>query len=1010
MSRTNITRTNFWRTLACSIPAAFLTAGLADAQVAADFSIRYHGNKFSPATSLSPKTVATVESTIHFNESRGAGSHARVLVQFREALTPSQLKAMPRPGIRLLEPLTPNLYAATVSPGGFARLAGWDAVRWAGPIPAQVKAAPELIAEPVVRHQVRKRGLAAFRVVFHRDVPLDAARQAIESLGGRFEPGAEKSFRLFHRTDVAIAPARLDALLADDLVAHVERFPYPNIAHNADAQARSNVDVVHQPPYQLDGEGIRVGIWDQGAVDRAHWDFTHRLRIMDGSDLQGDHATHVAGTITGTGATNANAMGMAPRVQLFSYGWADDLVELAEASGPLLSPVNRVRVSNHSYGARIGWDNATGAFNGTHTNFGQYQESSRELDRIVRDNNVVVTKSAGNDRDDQDQNGPIPPNGAPDCNVAGGFHCVGPKAVAKNVITVGAVDDLGSECLATGNGILPFSSVGPTDDGRIKPDLMANGCWLLSAVARAAFFDANGDGVDDHTGMYGRMSGTSMATPVVSGVVALLMQEAQRLGLDWSASSYKALLIQTAQEEGSDGPDFMTGWGTVDARAAVDVMRADTGPCVRELELAIPNASADLAFCVSPGDAEARVTAVWSDVPGAQLMNDIDLTLIEPDGDTEHTPWVLDATNPANAAIRNGGQDRVNNVEQVSVAGPTSGVWTARLTATTLVVDTDSNAPALQRQRVSVAGVCSSMPDGDDDGHLDCVDNCPAVANADQTDLDLDLVGDACDLDDDSDGVNDDEDNCPQVPNADQADMDNDARGDVCDPDDDNDCVDDDSDNCPSVANCGSLSGVDSAQICVTSCFDDAGFQDLDQLAAGYFGFCAEGDFGIDCFADGCPWPELPFADAGDLDLIKEIGTAFPERPAGFRILDPDRVRLPGEAAQSPTDLGPAIEAVVSRRIRERVRDSIGPAIGTPGDGGKAHSESRNNVHSADSRRPWLYAAPALTCTLLEGALTATYQQVREDWEQCQEREVIWRSQCQTDGDGDGIGDACDPN
>ncbi|MCP3144942.1 thrombospondin type 3 repeat-containing protein [Pyxidicoccus xibeiensis] len=93
------------------------------------------------------------------------------------------------------------------------------------------------------------------------------------------------------------------------------------------------------------------------------------------------------------------------------------------------------------------------------------------------------------------------------------------------------------------------------------------------------------------------------------------------------------------------------------------------------------------------------------------------------------------------------------------------------------------------------------LGDADGDGVLDASDNCPAVSNANQSDLDTDGAGDACDTDDDADGVEDLVDNCPVDANANQADVDGDTVGDVCDPDDDEDGIMDTHDNCPRLPN-----------------------------------------------------------------------------------------------------------------------------------------------------------------------------------------------------------------
>jgi len=92
-------------------------------------------------------------------------------------------------------------------------------------------------------------------------------------------------------------------------------------------------------------------------------------------------------------------------------------------------------------------------------------------------------------------------------------------------------------------------------------------------------------------------------------------------------------------------------------------------------------------------------------------------------------------------------------------------------------------------------------PDDDNDGVLDASDNCPLLSNADQANNDLDGLGDACDTDDDNDGVLDTADNCTKTPNPDQSDIDQDGQGDACDGDEDGDTVLNELDNCPTVPN-----------------------------------------------------------------------------------------------------------------------------------------------------------------------------------------------------------------
>ncbi|MCP3999612.1 MAG: VWA domain-containing protein, partial [Gammaproteobacteria bacterium] len=153
-------------------------------------------------------------------------------------------------------------------------------------------------------------------------------------------------------------------------------------------------------------------------------------------------------------------------------------------------------------------------------------------------------------------------------------------------------------------------------------------------------------------------------------------------------------MIQTAQDVNGPGqsrlgPDYATGWGIVDAQAAADLLRLPAGSGIAQETLNNTGAANAYthSFYVPAGEAEIHVTLAWTDPAGnpatpsgIQLVNDLDLRLIAPD-DTVIAPWTLNPASPGNAAVRNGGDDTVNNVEQVSVLNPADGVWTAQVTA-----------------------------------------------------------------------------------------------------------------------------------------------------------------------------------------------------------------------------------------------------------------------------------------------------------------------------------------
>jgi hypothetical protein len=222
-----------------------------------------------------------------------------------------------------------------------------------------------------------------------------------------------------------------------------------------------------------------------------------------------------------------------------------------------------------------------------------------------------------------------------------------------------------------------FSGWGPTDDGRIKPDLVAKGVDVYSALA----------GSDDD---YGTFSGTSMSSPIVSGSVALLQEHYRSLhgGRHPRASTVKALLAQTADEAGPPGPDHTFGWGLMNVAAAARLITTDAEGAGNYLREAVLQEGEVLERDVlSAGKDTLMVTIAWTDPAGTppdrtlnpserMLVNDLDVRVEGPDG-TEHRPYVLDASSPE-APAATGDNDR-DNIEQVFIEDPAKGTYTVRV-------------------------------------------------------------------------------------------------------------------------------------------------------------------------------------------------------------------------------------------------------------------------------------------------------------------------------------------
>jgi len=421
---------------------------------------------------------------------------------------------------------------------------------------------------------------------------------------------------------------------------------------NRNAAISSAANLVGPAPYNLNGTGIKVGVWDAGSVRRTHQEFTLGRVTNINNVATDDHATHVAGTIGAAGFT-ASARGMATNVWIASYDWNSDYAEMTAAGAATATQSNKVPISNHSYG-----------YNATTADMGVYNEEAVTMDALLVGLPYYLPFwAAGNEQDE--------------LTAKGGYQSITYLGLAKNLITIGAVNDAvsGTNRSLGGATIAYFSSLGPSDDGRIKPDVVANGIDLNSTV-------------DTSDTAYDSYSGTSMATPSASGSAALLAQLYRRefAGQFMRASMLKGLLIHTADDLGTAGPDYTFGWGLINTKAAADVILAHKNspgaPKMIETNLTTIVTSRSFPFNWD-GTSPIRATLAWTDPAGTArndndrnpvLVNNLDLRIIAPNS-TVFLPYVMPFStnftdaNFGTAAIK--GSNRVDNVERVDIPTPT---------------------------------------------------------------------------------------------------------------------------------------------------------------------------------------------------------------------------------------------------------------------------------------------------------------------------------------------------
>ncbi len=432
----------------------------------------------------------------------------------------------------------------------------------------------------------------------------------------------------------------------------------------------------------LSGNGVVLREWDAGEVRPTHQELNGRITIGDGATNLVDHSTHVAGTMLATGVV-ANAHGMGNLATLRDFDWWNDYAEMTTeaAAGALLS--------NHSYIYQTGWyyDGSIWYWYGDPTIsqttdylYGFYMDDAATVDEIAYNAPYyLVCKAVGNDRLGGPTNQPVTHyvyignawvlsntvrdlNGGPN-----GWDCISSGfGVSKNIMSVGAVYPIPNGYSSPSDVVFAsFSGTGPTDDGRIKPDIVADGIGLYSTLSGS-------------NTAYGTMSGTSMATPNVTGSLSLLQEHYHNLhGNYMRSSTLRGLAIHTADEAGSyPGPDYQFGWGLLDIAKAASALSQVCNTLI--LEDTLLSGSTFTINLNAKGSEPLVATLCWTDPqgtppppslnpPNLMLVNDLDMRI---DGDA-HKPYVLDPQNITAAATT--GDNFRDNVEKIYIQSPQAG-------------------------------------------------------------------------------------------------------------------------------------------------------------------------------------------------------------------------------------------------------------------------------------------------------------------------------------------------
>jgi hypothetical protein len=400
---------------------------------------------------------------------------------------------------------------------------------------------------------------------------------------------------------------------------------------------------------QLDGQNMTIGVWDGGKVRSTHQLISGRVTQVDNPTSVSDHATHVSGTVMG-GTASTTAKGMASQANLRAYDWTTDTFEVTQAAA------NGLLVSNHSYGS----DPASVPV----YKWGKYDADAKSFDNIMFNAPYYLfVNSAGNSRN------------AGYNTTKSGYDLLSGKSTSKNGLIVAAVNQVTNYTSPTSVTMSNFSSWGPTDDGRVKPDICGKGVNVRSCTANS---DTS----------YSSYSGTSMSSPNVAGTLLLIQQHFKNVkGEFMRSATLRGLAIHTADEAGgSVGPDYRFGWGLLNAeRSAVHITNDGVDTMIKENTL---NQNKSYTFNFEPKDDTKSIvgTVCWTDPTGTivtnsitdffapALVNDLDFRISK--GNTVNFPWRLNPALVTAAATK--ADNFVDNVEKIDVAAG-AGTYTVTL-------------------------------------------------------------------------------------------------------------------------------------------------------------------------------------------------------------------------------------------------------------------------------------------------------------------------------------------
>ncbi|OAB62882.1 hypothetical protein AY599_00740 [Leptolyngbya valderiana BDU 20041] len=558
-------------------------------------------------------------------------------------------QALEAAGATILRPLHDHARIVRMGPDAKAAIEAMGIVRWVGAYHPAYKLEEEIL-QPLMLGGTFAGTASRYSIELLTDgnAAMDRMVRIIEGMGGTVELTVPQVGRL----EANLTPAQIFSVVADSDVLFMDRWQAPETDMSI-ARAIGGANYI-EGITGFSGEGVRAEVMDSG-LRQDHQEFSARPPLMHTSSTVDSHGTSTYSINFAQGASGA-ARGMVPDAQgiFASYNFAGNRYShTAQLINPTL-PFRAVYQSN-SWGSGLTTS---------------YTTSSSEMDRIIFDQDILITQSQSNQGSQQSR----------------------PQAWAKNIVSVGGVFHRNTlsksdDCWCGG------ASRGPASDGRIKPDL-------------THFYDFTRAATSSSRTAYTEFSGTSGATPIVAGHFGLLFQM-------WSEGVFgnptsggdvfdekprfttaKAMMIASAEPYNFSGSSIANdkarvkqGWGMPDLAALYD--SRDSAFIVNEDDVIQELDVATYPLKVAAGTPALRATLTWADRQGTtsstvHRINNLDLRVTSPSGQVY---WGNAGLNAGIWSTSGGSANTVDTVENVFIQNPQAGTWTVEVIAADLNTD-----------------------------------------------------------------------------------------------------------------------------------------------------------------------------------------------------------------------------------------------------------------------------------------------------------------------------------